>query len=360
MQTNSFTSDSDPVFIHSAIAAFAGALALLLLPYEALVRRSEHVYGRSRANIVVPRTLSPKVDVFIADLNAGVRYPVLAVGTSRVEASIRPDILDPYLGPMYNLGLGGSSSIATLEFIERLGLRPARLIVGVSPMDFTPLGIRRGEKGIARTRESLHAGDSRRAAGRGPAAWCRDVTYSVIHAATPERRRNLGQWLEFLRDRGSVLAFLNNEDATGALGGTSTHGYAPLVRIAAPDQIGQREWGNIPAEYASGRPTLFPRLAAVLLRFRARGADVTLVRIPTALGVRRSEDADTHFDADIQAFSRQLEIPYIDGLTLVGPAFVSDRNNFSDAEHVNVTGALRFSRKLATALANAAKLERPK
>jgi hypothetical protein len=352
MQTNSSTSASERAFIRSAIAAFACTLALLLLPYEALVRRSEHLYGRSRANIVVPRTLSPKVDVFIADLNAGVHYPVLAVGTSRVEASIRPDILDPYLGPMYNLGLGGSSSIATLEFVERLGLRPERLIVGVSPMDFTPLGIRRGEKGIARTRESLHVGGSQHDAGRGPAAWCRAATYSLIHAATPERRRNLGQWLELLRDRGFVLAFLNNEDATGALGGTSTHGYAPLVRIAAPDQIGQGEWGNIPAEYVSGRPTLFPRLAAVLLRFRARGADVTLVRIPTSIGVRRSEDVDTHFDEDIQVFSRQFAIRYIDGLTLVGPAFASDRRNFSDTEHVNATGALRFSRVLAIALAD--------
>ena len=348
MQTNSSTSASEPAFTRSAVAAFAGALALLLIPYEGLVRRAEHVYGTARANIVVPRTLSPKVDSFIADLKAGVRYPVLAVGTSRVEASIRPDILDPHLGSMYNLGLGGCSSIATLEFIERLGLRPSRLVVGVSPMDFTPLGIRRGEKAIARARESLSRSEG--GTERGAAGWCRAVTYSLLHSATPERRRSLGQWLELWRDHGTLLAFLNNEDATGAAGGTSTHGYVRLVNIAMPDQIGQGEWSNIPAEYESGRPDLFPRLAAVLRRFRARGADVTLLRIPTTLGVRRSEDDDTRFDADIRAFSRRFEVPYIDGLTLVGPAFVSDRRNFSDAEHVNDTGALRFSRMLVTAL----------
>src|SRR5581483_22836 len=147
---NSSISDSERRFVRVALTAFAAAFVTLLLPYEIVVRASEHRYGIRRANICMPRSLTPKLDSFLTDVANGIRYETYIVGTSRVEASLRPDVLDASLGRSYNAGFGGVSSIATMELFEHLGLHPAHLIVGVSPMDFTPLGIRRGLPGIVR------------------------------------------------------------------------------------------------------------------------------------------------------------------------------------------------------------------
>jgi hypothetical protein len=348
---NSSTSSSERGFVRSALTAFVCGALVLLVPYESLVRASERVYGFRRASTVMPRTLSPKVDGFMADFDSGFRYGTYAVGTSRMEWSFRPDVLDPFLGPTYNMGFGGTSSIVTLEFLGRLGLHPQRLIVSVSPRDFTQLSIRLGEKAIAL---SGRGSDLDRADERGPAAWSRVAFRAMLHGSSPQRHRNLGQWLELRRDRGSVLAFLNNEDATGDLNWIRLGGYRPATKIAAQDEIIQ--WADIPHEYASERSELFPRLAAAVRRFQERGATVTLVRIPTSVGMRRAEDGQTSFDADMRILSRTCGVSYIDGSTLMGTAFAFDRRNFSDAEHLNSTGALRFSRALADALTSRAPL----
>ncbi len=345
---NSSTSDSERLFVRRALAAFVCGIATLLLPYEMLVRTSERLYGVRRANIVMPRTLSPKIDSFMIDFDNGVRYATYAVGTSRVEASVRPDVLSGFLGPTYNAGFGGVSSIATLEFLDGLGLYPPHLIISVSPMDFTPLGVSRGEKGAALA--EWHPSGSQRIEQRGPAAWSRIALRALLHSSTPERHRNLGQWAELCRDHGAALAFLNNEDATGRLESVSARGFVESTKIAAPDEIWKGEWSNIPGEYVSGRPELFPRMAALIRHFQERGTTVALVRIPTSAGVRRAEDAETSFDADIRALSRECGVAYVDGFALMGAAFARDRRNFKDAEHMNSFGALRFSRALGSAL----------
>lgn len=328
------------------IAAFAITIAALLIPYEILVRMSERRYGVRRAKVAMPRTLSPKVDSFLADFESGVRYAAYATGTSRTEAAVRPDVLDPVLGSTFNLGFGGTSSIATLEFLERLHLYPKHLIVGVSPMDFTALGVQRGEKGIARAQWGAGVPHSAEIGGSPLADYTREAFYSVLHSARPARRRNLGQWLELSRDGGEVLAFLNNEDATGPPIRTYARGYVLLKVIAPPDVITAGQWSTLPGEYASGHRVLLARMAALIRRFRERGTDVTLVRLPTALGVRRSEDAQTSFDADV----RTLDAHYIDGFALMGEAFATDHRNFADAEHLNGRGALQFSAALARAM----------
>lgn len=344
---SSSTSDSDRRFVGIALTAFLGAFVALLLPYEMMVRASEHRYGIRRANICMPRSLTPKLDSLLADVLNGVRYDAYIVGTSRVEASLRPDILDASVGRTYNAGFGGVSSIATMELLDRLAIHPSRLIVGVSPMDFTPLGIRRGRNGIIRADAFLNKGTMEES---GPAAWSRAIVRACIHGSSGERRRNLGQWLELVRDRGNVLAFLNNEDATGPIIGAPTRGYSASDRVASAEQIVQGEWGNIPDEYRSGRATLFPRMAALIQRYRQRGTTVILVRVPSTIGVRRAEDADTSVDADLRALSRACGVSYIDGFALMGSEFAADRRNFSDGEHMNANGALRFSRALAAAL----------
>src|SRR5581483_3230090 len=278
---NSSISDSERRFVRVALTAFAAAFVTLLLPYEIVVRASEHRYGIRRANICMPRSLTPKLDSFLTDVANGIRYETYIVGTSRVEASLRPDVLDASLGRSYNAGFGGVSSIATMELFEHLGLHPAHLIVGVSPMDFTPLGIRRGLPGIVRADQLLKPGAIE---ANGLAAWSRRFVRTCIHASSPERRRNLGQWVELLRDRGNVLAFLNNEDATGPIADVPRGGYSRSDRIASAEQILQGEWGNIPDEYRGGRTALFPHMAALIERFRQQGTTVILVRVPSTIG----------------------------------------------------------------------------
>src|SRR5260221_1855748 len=148
MPSSTFASETR--FARSATAAFVCVLLALLAPYEALVRAAEHRWGMLPARITPRRTGAPHIEMFLEDRAAGIVYPVVAVGTSRVENGVRPDAINALIGPTYNLGIGGGSSIVTLEFLESLNIVPRHLIVGLSPMDFTPLALVRGRKVIAR------------------------------------------------------------------------------------------------------------------------------------------------------------------------------------------------------------------
>ncbi|MEA2568234.1 MAG: hypothetical protein QOI24_235 [Acidobacteriota bacterium] len=332
------------------MATFVVVFFALLVPYEALVRASERRYGVHRARIADPKTISPRVDGFLADLAAGRRYDTIAVGTSRVEYAIRPDILAPHFGLTQNLGIGGVSSTPTLEWLEQLGLHPKLLIVSVTPMDLTPMAIVRGERAVQRASISREAATPNSIHGPGDAA--RIATYSLLHGATDERHRNLGEWLELVRDGGNVLAFLNNEDATGPVGSArTTDGYTPSAQIASVADMEEPQLGNVAAEMIAHEAETSARLIAVVKRFRARGTRVVIVRIPTAIGIRRTEDASSGFDARVRRISAASGVPYIDGLALVGgEAFARDGRNFSDAEHMNSRGAIAFSNALVRAL----------
>jgi hypothetical protein len=344
----SSTSDSDRAFDRRAVVAFVCVLVALLVPYEALVRASERRFGVVRARFTDPKTISPRIDGFLADLDAGRRYDVIAVGTSRVQFSIRPDILAPHFGRMQNLGIGGVSSVATLEWLEQLGLRPRLLLVSVSPMDLNPMGIVRGQRHVQRAGTARRSRAGNRIEGPGDAA--RVATWTLLHGATEERHRNLTQWLELWRDGGDVLAFLNNEDATGPVTQGTTDGYTSTWRIATPGEMLDPLLRNVADEMLAHEHETAPRMIAVIKRFRARGTRVVVIRIPTAIGIRRTEDADGMVER-LRRIAEAGGAEHIDGLAIVGgEAFAADRRNFSDADHMNSTGAIRFSNALVSAL----------
>ena len=335
----SSTSVSESAFTRAALGAFLCALAALLVPYEALVRAAERRWGIEPARIAPRREGTPHVDMFLEDLAAGKKYRVLAVGTSRIQQAIHPDTMEPLLGPTYNLGMIVGSSIVTLEFLESMKIYPQRLIVGVSPMDLTPLAVKRGQDTLARRRVA-----SAPEPELTPTVWTRRATYALLHSAAPDRRRNLGQWLDLRRNGGEVLAFLNNEEATAPPDRHDTHGYYLVTRVATPDRFTVVQWPRIPGEYASHREELAARFVAVVRRFRARGCDVVLVRTPISPTSRRFEDAQTSFTRDAVALAQASGAPYVDGQTFMGDAFVHDLRNFSDSEHLNEAGAIRFTR----------------
>lgn len=339
----SSTSASEQTFARGAVAAFVVTLALVLVPYEALVRAAERKWGLEPARIAPRQTGVPHIDMFLEDVAAGVRYRNIAVGTSRVENGIAPEAIDPIAGRTYNLGLGLGSSLAAMELLESMHIQPERLIVGVSPMDFTRRALDHGRREIAQ-RHVAAVLEPERALDR----WTREAMYEALHSATPARRRNLGQWLQLRRDGGEVLAFVNNEDATAKPDTRQTHGFYPMAKVIAEEGFlhgGQRE--SVLADYASQRPEVAPLFIAAVRRLRARGVDVVLLHMPTTPAMRAAEASGTTFDRDIAAISSACGAPYVDGDALVGEAFTSDRFNFADNEHMSETGALRFSRVLA-------------
>jgi len=66
--------------------------------------------------------------------------------------------------------------------------------------------------------------------------------------------------------------------------------------------------------------------------------------------VRRAEDAETSFAGDMRELARSSGADYVDGAELLGAPFLATRANFADAEHMNETGAARFSAALAERL----------
>jgi len=346
MRASSSTSSSERV----AVAAFAVVLAALTVSYELLVRTAEARYGKWPAAFITPRL--PKIEALAADLAAGARYPVYAIGTSRTEYGMRSDVLAPPLGTVFNLGMPGASILSEFEILDLLGERPALIIAGVSPMDFTTDSVRYGSGYIQRARDAIAQLPSRRmqASAPAPAATAaRKLTYAALHGAEPHRRRNLGQWLERFRFHGDLLKFLNNADAAAPDATLWVRGWVGSSRVATPKTYRELHPSDPVDEYRAEHEPYYARLQQAVARQRARGGDVVFVRVPIAPVPRQLEDA-SGFDADIRAFAARCGVRYIDGSALAGESFLRDRRNFYDGGHLNVTGATTFSRALAAAL----------
>src|SRR3954471_11069775 len=206
MPTNSSTSDSERRFVPVAALSFAVLIGALTVSYELLVRRSEARYGMRRANVVSPLSASPKIDALVSDLAAGVHYSAYAIGTSRTEEGIRSDEIDRAAGLTFNLGMSGASILCGFEVLDLLDERPALLLVGVMPMDFTMTGVRQGNVPLRLARDSIASLHRRpELVERGPAATARNMTYGLLHGASPVRRRSLGQWFDLVQMRGDLL-----------------------------------------------------------------------------------------------------------------------------------------------------------
>ena len=328
-----------------SLAVFAVVLVGLLVPYEWIVRASEQKYGSTKSKTALPRSLTPKIDDFVEELQHGKRFETLVGGTSRAECGIRPDILsDAGFGPAYNLAVSGSSSLAVFRIAQAAQLRPARLVVSVSPLDLMVVGEKNADRAVERARTAL-------AAAREPwtpAAVVRDSTWSLVHGAAPDRHRSIGQWLEVFGNGGDVLRFLNNDEAIRVSSNVSIEGYSAPNSIASAAVFSTARGGT--QAYMRDRHAILASFRDEILRARTEGTEITLVRIPTGTTARHFEDTETSFDADVRAFAGIVGLRYIDGRDLVGTAFTADRHNFSDQDHLNFAGSTKFSRALAKAL----------
>jgi hypothetical protein len=328
-----------------SVPAFLVVLVALLVPYEWMVRASGRKYGSTSSKTALPRSLTPKIDAFVGELQRGRHFATLVGGTSRGECGIRPDILAAAgFGPAYNLSVSGSSSLAVFRIAAAAGVRPARLVVSVSPLDLELVGAKNSDRAVERARTAL-------AAAREPwtpAAAMRAMTWAILPGAAPDRHRNLGQWLELYRDHGDVLKFLNNDEAIRVSSNISIAGYSAPTSMASAAVFALPR-GGVHA-YMRDRGAILAAFRDEITRARAEGTGITLVRIPTGAPTRRFEDAQTTFDADVRAFAESLGIRYIDGRDLVGEPFTADRRNFSDPDHLNFTGSTVFSRALTEAL----------
>lgn len=350
MPTNSSTSDSERLFVPVAALTFAVVIGAMTVSYELLVRRSEARYGVRRANVVSPLSASPKIDALVSDLAAGVHYSAYALGTSRTEEGIRSDEIDRTVGLTYNLGMSGSSILTGFEVLDLLDERPALLIVGVMPMDFTMTGVRQGSVPLRLARDSIASLHRRpEIAERGPAATARAMTYALFHGASPARRRSLGQWFDLFQMRGDLLKFINNADAVAKQDSLWIRGFLGVPGVATPEHFRQLRPSYITSEYIEDHERLYARLEEAVARQRQRGTEVVFVRLPIAPIPRELEDA-AGFDRDIRAAAARFGVHYIDGRTLMGDAFINDRSNFVDGGHLNASGATRFSHALADAL----------
>ncbi len=328
-----------------SLTAFAAALVILLVPYEWMVRVSEQKYGSTSSKTALPRSLAPKIDVFVEDLQRGRRFATLVGGTSRAECGIRPDILgDAGFGPAYNLAVSGSSSLAVFRIARAAHVRPARLVVSVSPLDLMVVGAKNADRAVERARTAL-------AAAREPwtpASAIRDATWAMLRGAAPDRHRSIGQWLELYRDGGDVLKFLNNDEAIRVSSNVSIAGYSAPKSIASTAVFSTARRGT--QAYMRDRPAILAAFRDEITSSRAEGTEITLVRIPTGAVTRRFEDRETTFDTDMRAFAGGLGLCFIDGRDLVGEEFTADRRNFSDPDHLNYAGSTEFTRALVKAL----------
>ena len=335
------TSSSTSSFERAAAAAFALVLAALTVSYELLVRRSEARYGTRPSALVSPRL--PKIEALAADLAAGARYSVYAIGTSRTEEGLRSDVL----GSAFNLGMSGASLLSGFEALELLGERPKLVIACVSPMDFSGLFVRQGASQIRLARDSI--APRMQASAASPATAVRELTYAMLHGAAPHRRRNLGQWLDRFRLHGDLLQFLNNADAAAPDENLRIRGWLGVPRMATPETFRELRPASSIDDYRAAHEPYYARLQQAVVRQRARGSEVVFVRLPIASVPRQLEDAGG-FDTDMRAFAARCGVRYVDGNALAGETFLRDRRNFVDGGHLNVTGATAFSRALAAAL----------
>jgi|GEM_PF-6650981 len=350
MATNSSTSGSERLFVAVAGLSFAVVIGALTVSYELLVRRSEAHYGIRRLNIGSPLSSSPKIDALVSDLAAGIHYSVYALGNSRTEEGIRSDEIERTAGPTFNLGLSGASMLCGFKILDLLDERPALILVGVTPMDFTTLGVWQGSLPLRVTRDSIASLHRRpEVVERGPAEDARTMTYALIHGASPARRRNLGQWFDLFQMHGDLLKFINNADAVAKQDHLWIRGFLGIPRVATPEHFRELRPSGIPNEYIEDHEPLYAQLQEAVARQRKRGTEVVFVRLPIAPVPRTLEDT-AGFDRDIRSAAARFGVRYIDGSALVGDAFVNDRVNFVDGGHLNASGATRFSHVLADAL----------
>src|SRR5216684_6997452 len=271
MPTSSSTSGSERLFVPAAAVSFALVLCALTVSYELLVHRSEARYGIRRTNVVVPDSLSPKIDALVNDLAAGKHYAVYALGTSRTEEGIRSDVIEGAVGPTFNLGMSGSSLLAGFEVLDRLNERPSLIIVGVTPMDFTVAGVGQGNVTIRLARDSIASLRGTAMEERGLAAAARSMTYTLLHGAAPNRRRSLGQWFDLFRLHGDLLKFINNADAGARQENLWIRGFVGVPRVATPERFRELLPSVIPSEYIQDHEPLYARLQEVVARQRNRG-----------------------------------------------------------------------------------------
>lgn len=329
--------------MRTATVAFGLTLFVMFVPYELVVRASERRFGMTQADALVQT--SRKIEGFTLRVRAGERFDALLIGSSEVELGLRPDILAPVTGRTYNFGMGAVSAIPVLEMIERLRFRPRTILIGVDPIDVTTSGVMRGTK-------LIDQGTAARASSQ-LSDWARAATYSLVHGASPNRKRSLGQWVDLLRDGGRALQFLNNGIATGSSREMWIDGYIGMDRSMSRSEIDVPGVGYV-NEYAAARAVLLPRFTRAIQRLRAAGIDVVVVRLPTTRALRLSLARQSTFEDDIRSLAAAGGADFVDGFTLVDEAFTTDPDNFVDANHLNARGSTAFSRALAAALARRA------
>ena len=350
MPASSSTSSSDPV--RRGVATFLAGVVLTLLPYELLVRRSEARWGKSVANTVMPRSATPKVDAFANSLAAGEQFETIVIGNSRAEYGLRPDLLEAAgYGRTYNLGMSGIPPTTGFELLEMTAVRPRRLIVTVSPIDFTALAHRRGAKVLAHAQEKFGARDATSSSPSERLTQAtRDAFRALLHSSAPDRRRTPAQWLEFFRDGGDVLRFLNNSDAVGDPRLVWIRGYMGQQREGNPAVIlGPALW-NIPAEYRREAPPYLAALTRAVHELQQRGVEITLLRLPAPHPTLESENRETTFRDDMQAVARSLNVRYIDATTLMPPGFERDASQFFDTNHLRVHGSVIATQRIVAAM----------
>jgi hypothetical protein len=317
-----------------------------------LVRRAEARWGKSVANIVMPRSATPKVDAFANSHAAGERFETFVLGDSRAEYGLRPDLLEAAgFGRTYNLGITGIPPSTGIEILKTAGVRPRRVIVAVAPIDFTALAHRRAAKVRAHMREKFGRG---RETSPSPTErltdGTRDAVRALLHSSTPERRRTPAQWLELIRHDGDVLEFLNNSDAVGDQNMIWMHGYIGKLRDGDPAIVLGPAYWNIPAEYQRESRQYLAALTAALRELQQSGVEVMLVRIPVPQPILESENRQTTFRDDMNAMARALNVRYVDATTLMPAGFERDASQYFDTNHLNARGGLTATKRIAAAL----------
>ncbi len=342
MNSSTFSSETRRT---QAVLAFLITFIVIVVPYELAVRRAVRHHAPRHQEEVRRSSARSKIDGFTDELSAGNRFSTVVVGTSRAQNGFRPDVLDLLGGRAYNLSISAASGIVGLELLQQLHAYPERLIVSVSPLDFTNVAVERGKKAL-NTIPQLKAGPE----DDGPGAVARRWTYAVFSGAARERRRNFTEWAKLIEVQGevqgNVYEFLYDPEPGEY--GTWIRGFICSRGDAAPD-VFVRQPSVSRSEYDEAKAILFRRFESSLRNFQQRGTEVILVRVPTSPSFRRAENRLT-FDADIRASSSRLGVAYIDGMEMMPPDFSADPRYFYDRGHLNFKGGTRFTRALVELL----------
>lgn len=366
-------------------AVFILTFCALMIPHELAVRQSERMYGVDRVGFATMMDDNAKLDFFLNELHDGQRFSMYCVGTSVCEYALHPDVLQTSLPKdrhgVYNLGFSGTSLLCGLKILRLLDIHPDSLVVSVSPFDFTVTAAARGDKILQ------HATDSARSLGLNVNAtpppfdvrtalegWTRNRFYGLLHSATPARRRTLPQWLMLLKSwrvgeyqRGDLLRFLNNEvyrfdfkawDSYRYYVEFCKHGYLGLkLKWLLPlPEFERTQFKEVDAsmrtktlpEYQKDGLTYREQAFEVLRGFRERGTRIVLVRIPEYHKLIETEN-ESGFDNDMHILASRLGVRYI-SQDIVPAEFMTNPDNFRDAEHLHYDSSLVYGKILVYAL----------